>query len=257
MSRPRASESPFPLFSFMDIVTSVIGVVFLIAILMALDLLDRRRAPEAASGEPRAAVVETLPDEAELRRTLAEASSALERERLDLERIRALAAPDSFDPKRMDEINRELDALRKDALRLNAALKDAADQLEQRRHSEEERQRQVIRSKRIVSLPGDGVAKIIVLVEYEATGIKAAFLRPGERAKSWTGNYAKAFRDFRRWAEALEPKKEHYFLVYVAADHIVPSMELVEWIRNAGFYGVGYEPLPRGLSAVYDFDPET
>ena len=256
MSRPRDEDAPFPLFSFMDIITSVIGIIFLIAILMALDVLDRRQssAPDA-SDLPRV-VVEPLPDEEALLRKLEEAKALLEQELGELEKDRSLAAPARLDHDALSVAMDEAEKLKEEGQRLQAELKDAEAQLEARLAQEAERRRRLIRSRRIVSLPGEGASKIVALVECGDDGVKSVILRPGMKMRTWKGGSPPGFRDFRRWAESLESKGEHDFLVYVAADRMKASMEIVEWLGKQGFHGVGYEPLPRGLTAVFDMDPE-
>lgn len=271
--RKRQADAPFSLFAFQDIVTSIIGIMFLIVILMALDLLTRELA-DTPSMEPPAERVE-----AEARQH--EEMRQLEQQKADL--AARLAQPTGAPPPppppkgRVDpsvaSAARELAALegrmamtRDETARLEREIhengqriaelandrKARAEKVAQLRR-EKESQREAIIETRVakerVYLAGDGTSKTPVVVQPEPDHIRAQSYAAGSTIQQWrSADRATQLRAFQRWAKT-QPNDKRFFLVFVRPNTVKTSMEMVQWLRTEG-YQVGYEPLPPNVSVV-------
>ncbi|NIA15912.1 MAG: hypothetical protein GWP08_17760, partial [Nitrospiraceae bacterium] len=108
--RGRRSSQPFSLFAFQDVMAAVIGVLFFIVIIMALEMVESTPSiASAADPELQAEQTETL--RAAIRQ-LREKQARLEREILEITRINSRAEVDPQgalnDLKRMNETLRSL-----------------------------------------------------------------------------------------------------------------------------------------------------
>ncbi|GHS95907.1 hypothetical protein FACS1894139_10320 [Planctomycetales bacterium] len=278
----RSAEAPFPLFSFMDIVTSVIGIVFLIIILLALELLTKREADAASA--PVSATVDP-----EMTERFADLQAELQLHQSELTEAQAVAAAfgdfattgDLADAEAQKEhLARELAELREQEKHLRdqtdaakpdlqkiAELRERIEHLreqirelekqlaakEKRDHADAEQAAADAAKKnlprRLIMLPGKGVTKKIIVATVEAAGIRVVQAGENQTSRLFSGTFAGALRDFKQWCgEKLRPANDYGFLVYVAMNRADDSMQLVEYLKNAGFYGGGYEPLPKGAT---------
>ena len=122
MSKRRNSGSAFSLFSFQDIITSVTGIMILITLILALELLDRVEAsPANGNAQEYEQIVEVI---AELEEEIQRLEQQLEAATSRLENLPSLD---------IAEIERQTEAVEDDIRRLGGEIDRAADNLTEKR----------------------------------------------------------------------------------------------------------------------------
>lgn len=271
MARRRRTRSPFSLFAFQDIITSVMGIVLLLSLLMALMVI---RAPPAASQDDPDST--TTPEE--LQRQIAEMERDLEATRRENDARRSyLAAIAGKTPKQLAEqadlaereaaeLGRQVAALQ---ARRDAAQADLKDKSQEQQRATAEQQQDLARLQRQASALADELAKMrsehrvfynlaelggrqAWLVELSAERILMAPLgRQGRPEIIEAGGAAANVRRLRTWLNSRDRSANHYLLL-VKPSAAEQFKELQSYVDDGNFH-YGFDLLGEGESAV---DPE-
>ena len=269
MSRRGKNDPAFSLFAFQDIITSVTGIMILVTLILALELMERvassptQRTADAIEGIESAmhsvSQVEATITQNQLR--IAELQARLAN---TTEQIGEVASVDQrgvqADVDDMHQMDTQLAAdLRKLAERLSETTrqKEQLDQqmqefdpeaVKQMLEDVKEKERQLDEMKnRIIFNPTDGDAKVPWLVEVTSTGFTVA--KTGVSAPPTTHASAAAFQ---AWAQNRD-KSSEYFVLLVKPDGIANFERAQPQLRQLGF-DVGYDLLDPEQVAI---DPET
>lgn len=268
MPRKRNS-APVSLFAFQDIITSVTGIMVLVTLMLALEVIQKKeQAPEAKSREmatdaaAAAAVVdsalaETQTTLAELRRQLEQRQdselasisldrSLLERRLNDLREVERMLADDL----RKSEAERRQSAERaRDAAAEQTAHADTAVSIEQviAEAREKHEQLQKLRQEnRLIFRNSDGNTKTTWILQLDGTTIQAAEIGKTARPTSFP-----SVANFAQWLQGRSPQQDYF--VIMAKPSAVETLDLLrKEITNAAF-DLGYDLLPQNQNTV---DPE-
>jgi len=273
MSRRRgSSEAPITLFSFQDLICSISGIMILVALLMALDLVSRKAETPAAATAQDAST-------AEADRKIAAMTQEREGLEKDLARgQRVVADLQGKDPKRIaielkaketeqERLARELADRRARLEELEKMGKTAEQQKEKlsaevAKLNEEmdklNRQRKDLEAvPRVVIAPPGQLRKTPILAVCSGKGIETSTLG-GERAvKSFgaPGADPEALaRDFMQWATSRNRDQEFFFLL-VKPSAAPYARQLIVLLRERRFE-VGYDPLEEEKVAAFEDKPK-
>jgi hypothetical protein len=265
MSR-RRSTSPFSLFSFQDIITSVTGIMILVTLMLTIELLHRKETSPAAKS---AEIAERLKDAVDRNRCEAE---RLDREIEELRRELARAQTDilhlaAFDPNRvaaqitnLNELTAQLEAQLGEVraeqtaaeLRRRAAVEEQArrandpqtleELLAEVRNTQEQLQR-MRKSNRVIYNAAEGAAKRPWLIELSAAEMLVAPAGAAARAERFTD--LAAFRDWLRQRDA----GGEYFVLLVKPAGIDRFARTLDTLRQLRF-DVGFDLLAENQTAV-------
>lgn len=268
MSRKRSTQVAFSLFSFQDIITSVTGIMILITLILALELVSRVQSAPAYQTEQQQDVTrETIED---LRRQLAELEqSADNSSEVD---IRGLP---SLDP---GELHRRTEALQQSAASLE-------DQIEEARKRAAEKAQEADSARREAAADADAAQEEIRRIEQAIADAKAKlaeikgrgriYFKPGHpEVTTWLVEAKEAsllvaqlgvsavprtftlIQEFDLWARDLDPAQNDFLLI------VKPGGEnradkckqlLRDPVNGRGFH-VGLQVMPDDRVVI---DPET
>lgn len=270
MSRRRKQKVAFSLFAFQDIITSVVGIMILVTLILALEMVQQMEASplqrtKAVVGEIDSANTNVDDLKAAVERNLALIASLQDRLVQGAFRIDEVA---EFDQRRTAEEIENLNAL---DVKLGQDLAELAKQLQrsndQRSEIEAERDsldpddlmaklekleelkeelEKLKTTKRIIFNPTEGDSKTPWLVEITAATITAA--KVGVSAPPTVFSSPS---EFRAWARKRD-KQSEYFVLLIKPDGIESFEEVHEALRKTGF-DVGYDLLNTDQVAI---DPE-
>jgi len=272
MSRRSHASNPISLLWFQDIITSVLGIMILVTLFLALEMIfNRQHSPDiqtrditqklkaaaAQSAEVQAAVEANRRQVDALRRQLAGQetellqqvrydSDQLQRQLRDLEALNQLLAAELSDA---DSRRRAAQASR-DELTQKDASRDADRQtLEQLSREVQEKLAELKKlrtANRVIFNLSQGDAKTPWLVELSAAGVQAAPV--GKRARPETFPDIRAFL---AWARQRSRAAEHFVLLVKPAT-VRDFMQARSALKAAGF-DVGFDLLASDQTAL---DPE-
>lgn len=256
--RSRASRAnPFSLFAFQDIITSVTGIVILITMMLALELVHRKASsPQAKTVE----ISDTLGD-------------ALAQNQQEIERLQRIVDEGhqsfQFDAdslkNRLEELRKASSELQMQNAQLSEEMADARlrqEQLEQEAQQvtpqdlqslqqELQTTRQQLQklkqSNRVIFNRPEGEPKTPWLLQVEGDGILAA-----EVDKSMQPLRFASTQDFANWA-AGQNSGAIYFVLLLKPSGVSRFQELRQTLRTSGF-DIGYDLLSHSQEAI---DPET
>lgn len=261
-------RSPFTLFSFQDIITSVTGIMLLLILLLAIELLQRRVGADGGS--------------AETARRLAEAANEA---REEIERLEALlrqdgaavmelaaASPETL-RRQGHETRQQIERLRSEVARAEAAeqaQKQAEDralaagfergadrrqleELQARADELREKREQLARSNRLIYNPVQGDAKQAWIVELSEGRFVAAPLgrvaAPLERAEASAAGLLRAFRAFLGGRNAAR----EYIVLIVKPSAARAFAALESAVVDSGF-DLGFDLIGEDQTVI---DPQT
>ena len=259
----RKKSMAFSLFAFQDIITSVTGIMVLVTLILALELIQQKE-----SSPP----VKTAQVASQTRDAVAQNEGRIQQlqDRLEAgrEQMTQVAAFDAAhvsqqleDLKELnDELDRELDEYAKESAAA-AARKEQAEAEQNRRASEPQtlesvtadlkRERDLIeklrKSNRTIFKPPEGAAKTPWLVEVTGQGLIAA--QCGVSAPPKQFRNATALRDF----AVGRDKGSEYFVLLVKPAGLDDFRRATIYLKEAGF-DVGFDLLRTEQTAI---DPET
>jgi hypothetical protein len=263
MSRRGRGAPAFSLFAFQDIITSVTGIMLLVTMLLALELLQRQEtSPPVAtadiSRELEQVVVERNTEIEEIEARLSEQQAELaelaghdrasaERRVADLEALHRRLEQELSELRREQaEAERRAREARAEQQRSQPDIRSTEHLQEQIRRAQEQLAR--LRSQqRVLFNPAAGDGKTPWLVEASADGLKAA--QTGRSAPPQSFPDAVAFL---AWARRQNPAAV-YFVVLVKPDGIEAYRTLFSELRRLNF-DLGFDLLTAGETAI---DPQT
>ncbi len=199
MGRRRASGPPISLFSFQDIITSVTGIMILVTLLMAVELI--RRPKQAAS----AAVPEPARNDSSASQQ--ELDELRRREQEGAKRLQQLSSTTSVD-------HTEAGDLRRAIARATSEPAMTAAQIEQLRQRVTELSESLERMKqinRVVYNPAAGAAKQAWLAEVSDHRLLIA--KVGEVAAPLTFDGPQWLDTFRKWLRTRDRASEYFVLL--------------------------------------------
>lgn len=263
-SRRRGSVStPFSLFAFQDIITSVTGIMILVTLMLALDLLQRKASSPpnqtaAVTADLESAIAENERQIAQLQAELGRLQSELR----DATRFNASQLRDQLADTRelQADVQRELQAFEREKQQIEqqrarveqerqrrASDAETIDQLADKIQETKEQIQELKQSNRLIFNPGAGSDKNPWLVEVDAAGLTAARMGRAERPTEFGDVPA-----FQRWL-AQRNVGSDYFVLLVKPGGIDAFHEALERLQQRNF-DVGYDLLATDRTAI---DPET
>ena len=262
MSRRKRNTAAFSLFAFQDIITSVTGIMILVTLILALELIQRKeQSPPQKTAElieqSQAAIEanrrETEQIDSELKQRNVE---AVELAGVDVTRLKRQSEDVSRQNQQMkdelDRLGRERD---KADMRRNQAKKAKAkhaddpknlQQLQEQIARKEKELKTIKQSNRVIYNPAKGSSKSPWLVEVAAGKVLVAPM--GKSAKPHVFPSAAAFQG---WLGKRNPNAE-YFVLLVKPSGIKFFDEIRKALQQRKF-DVGYDLLPASKTAI---DPE-
>lgn len=265
MSRRKKNETPFSLFAFQDIITSVTGIMILITLILALELLATiENSPTHQTQEVIAQIESTATEVASLDQAVARNMKRIEELKVKLAQgaseigevagfIRTSAQADLSDMQQIDaQLANQLEALA-------AKIQDSSEQREQindqlqnldmdelqglgDRISQREKDLEALRN-RIIFNPSAGDGKTPWLVEVSAENIVVA-----QTGVSAPPTNLPSVAAFRTWARQRD-KTRDYFVLLVRPDGIDRFHSLQDAIGRMGFE-IGYDLLDQNTIAI-------
>ncbi|HUG91482.1 MAG TPA: hypothetical protein VML55_11640 [Planctomycetaceae bacterium] len=263
MSRRGRANAAFSLFAFQDIITSVTGIMLLVTMLLALELLQRQESsPPAATAQISRDLEQVV---AEQRAEIKEIEAQLSQEQAELAELAAYdlarAERQSAELAGMNRrLEQELAELRRNESESERRAREArareqqqatdARTVEQLQDEARRKQAQLARLKaagRVVFNPTAGDAKTPWLVEVAAAGLSVA--ETGRAAPPQT--FADA-GSFLAWARRQNPAAV-YFVLLIKPDGIETYRTLFAELRRLNF-DLGFDLLTSSQTAL---DPQT
>ena len=253
----RRAELPMTFFSFQDIITAVTGILLLVTLMMALDLVTRKEISHSAAVTPEdqsnvdLALVQSRTEVASAADRLRTLQSALSKRRTGADPLLSLAVVEQ----EMAALQRERESIEREVAASEATL-DAA-KMDQSRATEElnavvtdlenvQAESQNADKNTLVLLPGNS-SKNALLIECSEDRLQVAEVQTdGELRILQAFDGVGAMDDFSRWG-ARRDRNSEYFVVLVRPDGAARAMSVVDGIREMGF-DVGWDAIePQSL----------
>lgn len=264
----RRTSARISFFSFQDIITSVTGIMILVALLMGLELSQRRMAAPAAEATAIASDLRPAVEAAEreirqLERRLASGGDkAKQLAAVDSDRLQASLA----------DLRRQTPEMVNDVAALNAQLararerlrqaqakrdsskteRDQADQLAKQLADAEGRTKKLRTTNRVIYNRPPNAAKTPWLVEVTAKQISAAPVGKSQRPVVFAAAGGDPIDAFCAWAKGRDSDSE-YFLLIVKPDGIDAFFYLRDDLTKLGFE-LGFDVAAADQTVI---DPET
>ncbi len=249
MSRKR--RSPFSLFAFQDIITSVMGIMILVTLLLALELVERTQSAPAAQTQQSLDRLQTY--YRQLRRQVEQLQEQIEQQaerHREIHDRRYLVIQIQNVKERLRMLQRETTALMRRLRQAENAYRRLQQQAAQKR--EEQRRRQEALAQQIQALqrrmqqmqnqvffkPAEDFHKTAWVVEVRGPDVRVFLL--GDRASPVRFADATAFL---QWVSRLRDPAEDYFLLVFKPGGAGDYDELMTSLRGSG-YEIGLELLP-------------
>ena len=262
MSRRGRDSAAFSLFAFQDIITSVTGIMILVTLILALELIHRKEtSPERKTQQIVTEIQTAVSQVGELESWIAELKDKLEQgakrigevARFDAPRVRAQVADlTEFNTQVTSDLAR-LAKEQQDALRRQQEAKQFQEQRAddpqtiQQLHVEIKKKLETLaklrKSKRVIFNPTEGDAKTPWLVEVTSQGLKAAKVGETARPQSFANPAA-----FKAWAGKRDRDAE-YFVLLVKPDGIQNFFAAREFLKQMRF-DIGYDLLTAEQTAI-------
>lgn len=259
MSRRGRNNSGFSLFAFQDIITSVTGIMVLITLVLALELLQRKVAtPAARTAQVTDELEKTVNDNKQtiqqLKRQLEQSKRLVEEfASVDINRVR-------FELKELKEQRQQLN---QEIVKLEAQQRDAMSRLAEARAKRrdrsadpetlEELQRQLSEAEqqlaklkqanRVIFNPSEGQSKSPWLVEVARDSLKVA--KVGASVAPLTFDTVDRFKT---WAAGRRQSSE-YFVLLVKPSGVDSFAELRAMLKGLNF-DLGYDLLTENQNAI-------
>ena len=256
-------SSAFSLFAFQDIITSVTGIMILVTLTLALELLQRKE------GSPSQRTAEVVPQ-------LRAAALANEDEirRLDQRLRQGLAALEQLAPIDDDQVRRQLADLQRLNEELDKEVKQLAQQgessLQRKTEIEAEKRRRASDSQTLQQLLAEVEAKRQQIEKLRKTNRTIFNPTPGQAKSPWLVEVDGEGFTVAPWGKAAPPQRfrnssqlksfaagrnrdAEYFVLLVKPDGVEDFGRALHALREAGF-DVGFDLLTASQTAI---DPET
>ncbi len=263
MARRRTVSSPFSLFAFQDIITSVTGIMVLITLLLCLELVQRKFSPPRRTAELsqrlESAVAANESEIRQLRERLAEGrarlmqvagldSESAARKVANLERQAAELRGDWKQASReRDAAERRQQSARQQEAQVGAKLEQTLKEARQETARKKNALEKLRRSNRLVFNPRPNASKRPWLAEVTARGVSAAAW-----GKSAPPQVFPSASELSRFLASRNPATE-YFVLFVKPDGVEHYERARRVLEDAGF-DVGLDLLNADQTVV---DPAT
>ena len=266
MSRRGRSRAAFSLFAFQDIITSVTGIMVLITLILAVELLTRSENAPAKASER---IIE------EVEQTYAQIESAAAENEAMIEKLKARLQKGQQDVNDMSqydssEIAQKLkdaqavgDQLRRENSKLQTEMKRAKD----RQREIESKWENISSDKPIRDIETETAKKAEQLEKLRKNNMRIFKPAKGESRQAWivevsngrilVAQYGKQGKPqqfsssgaFRSWANNRSNKSD-YFVVLVKSDGVPLYDEIFPWMRYEKRFGVITDLLSMDQSAI-------
>ncbi|HEY2250576.1 MAG TPA: hypothetical protein VGH74_05930 [Planctomycetaceae bacterium] len=257
--RRRGGAPPISLFSFQDIITSVTGIMILVTLMLAIEMVNQTEsAPPQKTGQISAllenSVADTTAQIEEAKRELEQRQQAVaDVAGLDAGRVNSeyqnLTELERRLKREVDDSQRDFEAAKKrrtqahdEQERRKADLPTLAQVREEQRQVDEELQK-LKKSKRIVFNPAEGAEKRAWLLEVSGERILKAEVGKLDPPQEFLDSSA-----FKKWASGRIPADE-YFVLLVKPSGIEMSRALQSIIAELGFE-LGVDLLAEDQTAI-------
>jgi hypothetical protein len=266
MSGRRTVQAAFSMFSFQDIITSVIGIMILVLLVVALELSQRSlQSPVVQHATTRKQTRATLEDAVRRVQQLRQALQAgelgelagisaaeIRRETDELDRLIPLLESDLAAAKSRGKQLSETRQQAENHLAAREADRQELDQLEEELRLLMEELGRVKAANLLFFRPGPSTGKQAWLVQISKERIWAAPLGPESKPLRFEGATANSRqRQFLAWAAGRSPASD-YFVLMIQPGGAGVSKEIEESLRERGF-GVGLDLLGAEQNAI---DPQ-
>ena len=260
MGRRKRASVPFSLFAFQDIITSVTGIILLITMMMAVELVQNLTRAEAAPQEQKSTQVAS-----QLRQAVSEGVAEADR----LQKILDETTTIRFDA---DSLRRRLEQLQAAAIELesqNDQIQSTQQKIDARREQQKEEAKELTpeaiasllseqkavaeqiaamrQSNRVIFNRPEGAAKAPWLVELNETSIVAAEMGQVRVPQTFSTK-----DEFLKWV-ASQDRNSQYFVLLVKPSSIDTFSAVRKELQDRQF-DVGYDLLRSDQTAI---DPQT
>ena len=260
MGRRKRASVPFSLFAFQDIITSVTGIILLITMMMAVELVQNLTRAEAAPQEQKSTQVAS-----QLRQAVSEGVAEADR----LQKILDETTTIRFDA---DSLRRRLEQLQAAAIELesqNDQIQSTQQKIDARREQQKEEAKELTpeaiasllseqkavaeqiaamrQSNRVIFNRPEGAAKAPWLVELNETSIVAAEMGQVRVPQTFSTT-----DEFLQWV-ASQDRNSQYFVLLVKPSSIDTFSAVRKELQDRQF-DVGYDLLRSDQTAI---DPQT
>jgi small-conductance mechanosensitive channel len=269
MSRRGRGGTPISLFSFQDIITSVTGIMILVTLILALDVIRRREgAPDTQTAELTEELKQAAAQSGQVRTTLAATrqkietirsqlqgkesdlleqvkydSESLQRQLRDLDALNKLLADELADAEsRRRAVETSRDELKKED-EARAADRQTLEQLTQQVQQKLEELRRLRSANRVIFNSGAGNVKSPWLVELSPNNIQAAEMGKRGAPQSFPNVAA-----FVAWAKTRSRSAE-YFVLLVKPATLTDFYAAHGALDKAG-YDLGFDLLKDDQTAI-------
>lgn len=261
-SRRQRGQAAFSLFAFQDIITAVTGIIVLITLILALELLHRETT--AAAVAPMQPAI-TSQQVSELDEEIRSLKVSLAANQAILQEAASLPAEEIVNLRRhsqeqLDRLQRQL-AHRKQELqqsfekRKRAETSQIANAAERKAHLNEQRRklREAIQelsdSNQVIYNTNPNASKRAWLVDLQSDVIRVGRPRQADRATAFRARgQGQRVADLLRWARQRDRQNE-YFVLLVHPGAIKVYREVRAKLQADG-YQLGYDLLPEGMNAL-------
>jgi len=265
MRSRRVEQAPVSLFSFQDIVTSVMGIMILVMLVIALELAARQLQTPAAAQHVVREEVEAALAQAQQRLRAVQAAlragqwddlaalspSDLARQTTELERLLPVLTQEAERAERRLAAASAREAQARQALARRRPDESRLAQMQEQLAELQAELAQLATSSRIFYRPSDTGGKAVWLVELSSEAVVAARLGPVARPLSFAGSTpASRHRQFLAWAKDRQPAQEYFVLLVKPGGTEYHALERA--LRDRGFQ-VGLDLLGSQQMAI---DPE-
>ena len=260
MGRRKRASVPFSLFAFQDIITSVTGIILLITMMMAVELVQNLTRAEAAPQEQKSTQVAS-----QLRQAVSEGVAEADR----LQKILDETTTIRFDA---DSLRRRLEQLQAAAIELesqNDQIQSTQQKIDARREQQKDEAKELTpeaiasllseqkavaeqitamrQSNRVIFNRPEGAAKAPWLVELNETSIVAAEMGQVRVPQTFSTK-----DEFLQWV-ASQDRNSQYFVLLVKPSSIDTFSAVRKELQDRQF-DVGYDLLRSDQTAI---DPQT
>ncbi len=260
MGRRKGNSVPFSLFAFQDIITSVTGIILLITMMMAVELVQNMQraasAPQeqkspAVEGTLRGAIQENTQEIVRLERLLEETTTI----RFDADALRRRLANLSAATAELEKQTTRIEVTQKDIERRKAELAkqskdltpEAIEELAQEQREIAQQIEAMRKANRVIFNRPEGAAKSPWLVELNADRILVAEMGATRSPETFA-----SAAEFLTWVGGMN-NGSVYFVILVKPDSIETFAALRQELQDRQFE-VGYDLLRADQTAI---DPNT
>ena len=256
MGRRKSASVPFSLFAFQDIITSVTGIILLITMMMAVELVQNLTRADAAPQEEKSsqvaqmlqnAVSESTVEIDRLKKILDETSTIrfdADSLRRRLAELKAAAGEMELQKEQIETTQEKIDARREQQTLENQDLTPEAIEALSKEQSEIARQIQAMQeSNRVIFNRPAGAAKSPWLVELNESSIMAAEMGQVRPPESFATPEA-----FLQWVQG-QNRDSMYFVLLVKPTSI-DAFSIVKKALQDGKFEVGYDLLRPDQTAI-------